>query len=127
MESEPLELTKTPLEFEDWISRYDAGKPQKPSILKKEDSIAGLFGLDPKLARDWNEEFQSVKELPNSTIFERVQRDRACAKVYGDFCKSAREGAMAVVNNALTAMNPQDPPEQQIFVHNQIFFSHAVD
>lgn len=34
---------------------------------------------------------------------------------------------MQIVNRAIAPLNPHDNPEQQIFVHNQIFFSFAVD
>lgn len=43
-----------------------------------------------------------------------------------DFLKAAVEGAKAVVEGNITAANPMDPKECQVFIYNNIFFSFAV-
>jgi protein TIF31 len=86
-----------------------------------------LFGLDPRGVRDWNEEFQVVKDFPKETLMQRIQRDRAVAKVYNDFLEAAVKGAVAIVGGNLTPLNPNEASRQQVFVYNQIFFSFAVD
>jgi protein TIF31 len=45
------------------------------------------------LLRDWNEEYQTCKELPKETIQERIVRDRALFKVNADFVEAAVKGA----------------------------------
>ena len=55
--------------------------------------------------RDWNEEFQSSRELPRGTVRyqlqwwskicrERIIRDHAIVKVNNDFVEAATKGAM---------------------------------
>ena len=90
-------------------------------------SLLPLYGLDPRGVRDWNEEFQVVKDFPKDTFVQRVQRDRAVAKVYNDFLEAAVKGAVAIVGGNLTPLNPNESARQQVFVYNQIFFSFAVD
>lgn len=46
--------------------------------------------------RDWNEEFQSCKELPKKDIASRIQRDRALIRVNSEFVDVATRGAMYV-------------------------------
>jgi protein TIF31 len=58
---------------------------------------------------------------------QRIQRDRAVAKVYNDFLEAAVKGAVAIVGGNLTPLNPNEASRQQVFVYNQIFFSFAVD
>ena len=58
---------------------------------------------------------------------QRIQRDRAINKVYNDFLDAAHQGAVAIVNGNLVALNPNESLKQQVFVYNQIFFSFAID
>ena len=83
--------------------------------------------MDPKGTRDWNEEFQVVKDFPRDNISQRVQRDRAIHKIYDDFLKAATLGVKAIVKGSITALNPNEPQNSQVFVFNSIFFSHVVD
>ena len=59
--------------------------------------------------RDWNEEFQSTRDLPVDTIQQRMYRDRGLFKVHSDFIQSAVKGAMAAVDGQLHPLNPADP------------------
>jgi protein TIF31 len=43
--------------------------------------------------RDWNEEFQSSKELQRDTVRDRIIRDHAIIKVNNDFVQAATRGA----------------------------------
>jgi len=47
--------------------------------------------------------------------------------VYNDFVEAATSGAQAIIKGNLTALNPNEGKNQQVFVHNHIFFSFAVD
>ena len=83
--------------------------------------------MDPKGIRDWNEEFQVVKDFPKANFVQRVQRDRAVQKVYNDFLDAAIKGAIAIVNGNLIPLNPNESEKQQVFVYNYIFFSFSID
>jgi hypothetical protein len=37
-----------------------------------EEGLLPLYGLDPRGVRDWNEEFQVVKDFPKETFVQRV-------------------------------------------------------
>ena len=48
-------------------------------------------------------------------------------KIYNDFLNAAQEGAKAIVKGSLSALNPNEKENQQVFVYNYIFFSFALD
>jgi len=85
------------------------------------------FKSDTEQLRDWNEEFQSCRELPNNSVQERIVRDMALVKVHDEFIEAATKGAMAVVHKALPPLNPVDPPSMHMYIMNNIFFSYATD
>jgi protein TIF31 len=77
--------------------------------------------------RDWNEEFQTARELPNETIQERIVRDRALVKINCDFVEAATKGAIAIIEKTVQPINPLDPEKAHMYIYNNIFFSYAVD
>ena len=56
-----------------------------------------------------------------------MQKDRAMSRVYHDFLEAATQGAVAICEGKLTALNPNEPVHQHVYVYNQIFFSFAAD
>ena len=78
-------------------------------------------------SRDWNEEYQACRNLPRNTGEETMIRARALLRIQLDFKKAATEGARAVVEGRVIPMNAQDGPSSHVFVHNNIFFSFALD
>ena len=58
---------------------------------------------------------------------QRMQKDRAVAKIYNDFLDAAIKGSTAIVEGKLTSLNPNEPMRQHVYVYNSIFFSFAVD
>ncbi|KAJ3040673.1 Intracellular distribution of mitochondria [Rhizophlyctis rosea] len=79
--------------------------------------------LEGFVSRDWNEDLQTARELPGSTPQERVQRDSAIAKAHADFVEAASRGVVSIINGSVPSMNPMDPLPQQMYLHNNIFFS----
>jgi protein TIF31 len=77
--------------------------------------------------RDWNEEFQSAKELPRDTIQDRVFRERLLAKLYADYNDAAARGAVLVARGEVAPLNPTEGRDAQIFVYNNVFFSFGAD
>jgi protein TIF31 len=77
--------------------------------------------------RDWNEEFQSAKELPKDTIQDRVFRERLLAKLYADYNDAAARGAVLVARGEVAPLNPTEGRDAQIFVYNNVFFSFGAD
>jgi protein TIF31 len=57
----------------------------------------------------------------------RILRGRALYKVTCDFVDAAVKGAVGVINRCIPPINPTDPECFHMYVHNNIFFSFAVD
>uniref|UniRef100_A0AC35TFP8 Clu domain-containing protein n=1 Tax=Rhabditophanes sp. KR3021 TaxID=114890 RepID=A0AC35TFP8_9BILA len=111
-----------------WVS-----KPSQPTkdYFKAEDETqvhkCGFEEVLPGGTRDWNEEFQSAKELPCKTFHDRINRDRVFFKIHGDYVQCATKGAMAVIDGNLPSLNAADEFKAQMFLWNNIFFSLAYD
>ncbi|OAA71934.1 GSKIP/TIF31 domain protein [Akanthomyces lecanii RCEF 1005] len=97
----------------------DATRPQETYLL------AGVDNTDT--LRDWNEEFQSAKELPKETVQDRVFRERLISKLFADYNDAATKGAVMVARGEITPLNPTECSDAQIFVYNNIFFSFGAD
>ncbi|RDA87497.1 hypothetical protein CP532_1610 [Ophiocordyceps camponoti-leonardi (nom. inval.)] len=97
----------------------DTTRPQEAFLL------AGVENLDT--LRDWNEEFQSAKELPRETVQDRVFRERLLSKLFADYNDAATKGAVMVARGELSPLNPTEGRDAQIFVYNNIFFSFGTD
>ncbi|KAK0621386.1 clustered mitochondria-domain-containing protein [Bombardia bombarda] len=77
--------------------------------------------------RDWNEEFQSAKELPRDNIQDRVFRERLISKLFADYNDAAARGAVLVARGEVAPLNPTEDRDAQIFVYNNVFFSFGAD
>ncbi|KAH0559181.1 Intracellular distribution of mitochondria [Trichoglossum hirsutum] len=80
-----------------------------------------------ELLRDWNEEFQSTRELPRETVQERLFRERLTSKLFADFNECAARGALLVARGEVAPLNPTEDRDAQIFLYNNVFFSYGVD
>ncbi|KAL6912229.1 hypothetical protein ACP4OV_001034 [Aristida adscensionis] len=89
--------------------------------------VTSWLGAYPVPGRDWNEELQSCREFPHGNPQERILRGRALYKVTCDFVDAAVKGAVGVINRCIPPINPTDPECFHMYVHNNIFFSFAVD
>ncbi|KAH6661132.1 eukaryotic translation initiation factor 3 135 kDa subunit [Truncatella angustata] len=87
--------------------------------------IAGIDNTDS--LRDWNEEFQSARELPKETVQDRVFRERFISKLFADYTDAAAKGSILVARGEVTPLNPTEGRDAQIFVYNNIFFSYGAD
>ncbi|KAA8905744.1 clustered mitochondria-domain-containing protein [Sphaerosporella brunnea] len=97
----------------------DLARPQEQYL------IAGAEGVDS--LRDFNEEFQSTRELPRETVQERVFRERLLSKLFADYTDAAVRGAMLIAKGEIAPLNPTEGRDAQIYVYNNIFFSHGAD
>ncbi|KAJ1993839.1 Intracellular distribution of mitochondria [Coemansia spiralis] len=98
---------------------YDMGRPQEVYL---------RFGAQAADSmRDWNEELQSIREMPRSNLSERVLRDRQFHKWHSEFAEAAVQGAIAVVESEMPPLNPTDPDEQHMYLRDNIFYSKGFD
>ncbi|KAL1199844.1 Clustered mitochondria protein [Cardamine amara subsp. amara] len=100
--------------------RRDAARAEEALTISYGSELIGM-------QRDWNEELQSCREFPHTTPQERILRDRALYKVSSDFVDAALNGAIGVISRCIPPINPTDPECLHMYVHNNIFFSFAVD
>jgi protein TIF31 len=77
--------------------------------------------------RDWNEEFQTTRELPRENVQDRVFRERLTSKLFADYNDAAARGAILVARGEVAPLNPTEGKDAQIFVYNNIFFSFGAD
>ncbi|KAI8806850.1 clustered mitochondria-domain-containing protein [Cladochytrium replicatum] len=119
-----------------WCVRKTSPEGEEPSPfphtadpgLLMDIQLSAAETLDQFNARDWNEDLQSARELPRVTSQDRVLREQAIAKVHNDFVEAAVRGAVLVADRSLPALNPHESDtSQQIYLHNNIFFSHGWD
>ena len=97
----------------------DLARPQEQYL------ISGAEGVDS--LRDFNEEFQSTRELPRDTVQERVFRERLLSKLFADYTEAAVRGAVLIAKGEIAPLNPTEGRDAQIYVYNNIFFSHGAD
>lgn len=97
----------------------DQARPQESYLLSGTENVDSL--------RDFNEEFQSTRELPRETVQDRVFRERLLSKLFADYTDAAIRGAVAIAKGELAPLNPTEGRDAQIYVHNNIFFSHGSD
>ncbi|XP_047337970.1 clustered mitochondria protein-like isoform X2 [Impatiens glandulifera] len=123
----PFENVQSILPPNSWLGLYPLQDHKRDSA-RAESAVNLTFGNElVGMQRDWNEEVQSCREFPHSTPQERILRDRALYKVTSDFVDAAINGAIGVISKCIQPINPTDPECLQMYVHNNIFFSFAVD
>ncbi|GAB7358154.1 hypothetical protein MBLNU230_g0311t1 [Neophaeotheca triangularis] len=97
----------------------DAARPQEAFLLSGADNAETL--------RDWNEEFQSTRELPKETVQDRVFRERLTNKLFAEYNEAAVRGAVLVGRGEVQPLNPTEARDAQIFVYNNVFYSFGAD
>ncbi|KAJ6964710.1 clustered mitochondria protein-like [Populus alba x Populus x berolinensis] len=123
----PFENVQSLLPPNSWLGLYPV-PDHRPDAARAEDALTLSYGSELiGMQRDWNEELQSCREFPHSTPQERILRDRALYKVTSDFVDAAIKGAIGVIGRCIPPINPTDPECFHMYVHNNIFFSFAVD
>ncbi|XAR63419.1 hypothetical protein NMG60_11023342 [Bertholletia excelsa] len=123
----PFENVQSTLPLNAWLGLYPI-PDHKRDAARAETALTLSFGSELiGMQRDWNEELQSCREFPHTSPQERILRDRALYKVTSDFVDAAISGAIGVISSCIPPINPTDPECFYMYVHNNIFFSFAVD
>ncbi|GAB4832619.1 hypothetical protein Ancab_006637 [Ancistrocladus abbreviatus] len=123
----PFENVQSMLSPNSWLGLYPVPE-HKRDAARAENAVTLTYGSELiGMQRDWNEELQSCREFPHTTAQERILRDRALYKVTSDFVDAAINGAIGVIGRCIPPINPTDPECFHMYVHNNIFFSFAVD
>lgn len=99
----------------------------QPDITRTQENYL-ISGVDnSETLRDWNEEFQTTRELPRDTVQDKVFRERLTSKLFADYNDAAARGAVLVARGEIAPLNPTEDMDAQIFVYNNIFFSFGAD
>ncbi|OQE19998.1 hypothetical protein PENSTE_c014G02315 [Penicillium steckii] len=99
----------------------------QPDITRSQESYLISGADNAETLRDWNEEFQTTRELPRDTVQDRVFRERLTSKLFADYNEAAARGAVLVARGEVAPLNPTEAREAQIFVYNNIFYSFGAD
>ncbi|KAA0714413.1 Clustered mitochondria protein -like protein [Triplophysa tibetana] len=94
------------------------------SIHSHKSSFSGRLGLDQELnsqAPDWNKEIQAARDLPQRSLEERLQRDRALLQVNSAFVSAATQAAEKVIDGLVDPLN--DSREEAAFLWGGVFMS----
>ena len=112
-----------------WLvpASYIQSSHHQPDLTRSQEAylLGGVDGAEN--LRDWNEEFQTTRELPRDTLQDRVFRERLTSKLFADYNDAAAKGAVAVARGDVAPLNPTEGKDAQIFIYNNIFFSYGCD
>lgn len=86
-----------------------------------------LDSLNFDSERNFNDEFQAIKDLPIHNIQSRMDSERLLSKIVHEFSVAATKGAMSIFYHDLVSMNPEAPADEQIYLKEGIFYSFVTD
>lgn len=78
-------------------------------------------------SRDWNEELQSSRELPRTSLVERLMRDRVLNRLHAEFTHAAARIVPRIAAGNVAPMNPADAPATHMYLFNNLFVTRGVD
>ncbi|WVQ97281.1 hypothetical protein IAU59_004392 [Kwoniella sp. CBS 9459] len=99
-----------------------------PEILRTQLAFlhTGAYGADSvDAARDWNEEIQGIRELPRSTMQERVFREKMLQKVWAEFDQAAVRAVQSVARGDIPAINPAEDARAHMYLQSNIFITQG--
>ncbi|KAL5970957.1 Protein clueles [Taenia solium] len=123
----PFERLPTPYQVYSWLT---PNWQHTLDSVRKEESLTSRMAWEENLpgqTRDWNDELQATRELPQNDINEQLMRDRAVFKSNCDFVAASTRAAVNVINGEIVAINPGEKRKQQMFIWNNMFFSLGFD
>ncbi|RLV94351.1 Clustered mitochondria protein [Spathaspora sp. JA1] len=106
-----------------WLVNTTTANKNFPDVSRSQLPLIsnGVDGSD--YVKDWNSDIQSIRELPTTTIQERILREKLIQKSIFDFNKTATETAINIIKGNLTPMNPSEEEDKYIYLKNGIFYS----
>ena len=98
-----------------------------PDLCRTQESYLMTGAENSETLRDWNEEFQTTRELPRETVQDRVFRERVTSKLFADYNEAAVQGAVLIARGEVPPLNPTESRDAQIYVYNNVFYSFGAD
>lgn len=110
-----------------WIVHPSAAQHHLSDMTRSQEAYLTGGSDGAENLRDWNEEFQTTRELPRETLQDRVFRERLTSKLFADYNDAAARGAVLVARGEVAPLNPTEGKDAQIFIYNNIFYSFGAD
>jgi protein TIF31 len=110
-----------------WLVSPTSLQQHQADITRTQEPFLLAGAENSETLRDWNEEFQSTRELPKETVPERVFRERLTSKLFAEYNEAAVRGACLVARGEVQPLNPTEARDAQIFVYNNVFYSFGAD
>ena len=110
-----------------WLVSQSSAQQHQPDLTRTQESYLLAGAENAETLRDWNEEFQSTRELPKETVQDRVFRERLTSKLFAEYNEAAVRGAVLVARGEVQPLNPTEARDAQIFVYNNVFYSFGAD
>lgn len=113
----PHEALSTPYHTLSWLG--------PPCVSRIHKNTFSRLGVDeqPLQAPDWNEELQAARDLPQGSLEERLQRDKALLQVNSAFVRAVTQGAENVIDGFVEPVNGN--PEDPAFLWGGLFMSQG--
>lgn len=110
-----------------WIVHPSAAQSHLADTTRSQEAYLTGGSDGAENLRDWNEEFQTTRELPRESLQDRVFRERLTSKLFADYNDAAARGAVLVARGEVPPLNPTEGKDAQIFIYNNIFYSFGAD
>ena len=110
-----------------WLVAASSVHQHQADIARTQETFLVAGAENVENLRDWNEEFQSTRELPKETVQDRVFRERLTSKLFAEYNEAAIRGACLVARGEVQPLNPTEAKDAQIFVYNNVFYSFGAD
>lgn len=85
----------------------------------------GVDGAD--YVKDWNEEYQGIKEFSKDSFSERLLREKLLNKYIQEFSQISASTAVEILRGNIPPLNPGEAKDDHIFLRNNIFYSFGVN
>ncbi|XP_077377070.1 clustered mitochondria protein homolog isoform X2 [Festucalex cinctus] len=112
------DMMPTPYQTLCWL-----GPPCATRTHKNTFSRLGVDDQPANQAPDWNEELQAARDRPQTSLEERLQRERALLQVNSAFVRTVSQGAETVVEGFAEPVNGN--PEDPAFLFGGLFMSQG--
>jgi protein TIF31 len=110
-----------------WLVSSNSTQQHQADLTRTQECFL-LAGADnAETLRDWNEEFQSTRELPKESVQDRVFREQLTSKLFAEYNETAVRGAVLVARGEVQPLNPTEAKDAHIFVYNNVFYSFGAD
>lgn len=110
-----------------WLVSNSSLQQHQSDLARTQEAFLLAGAENAETLRDWNEEFQSTRELPKETVQDRVFRERLTNKLFAEYNEAAIRGACLVARGEVQPLNPTEARDAQIFVYNNVFYSFGAD